>query len=471
MRLNTQTLPQVAAQTPGYDRAQITTGIVHLGVGAFQRAHQAVYIDDLLAKDPQWGIVGASLRSGATAQALNPQDGLYSVTTKSGDGESCRVIGSLQKVITAPDDPEALIAQMAEPSVRIVTMTVTEKGYCFDPSRGELDDTNPDIQHDLDHPNTPRSAPGFLVAALRRRMETKAGPFTVLSCDNLPQNGDVVRKVVTGLARLVDPDLANWIEDNVTFPATMVDRIVPATTPDDKGQVEMALGVTDEWPIVTEPFGQWIIKENFCAGRPDFESVGAILTDDVHPFETMKLRMLNGSHSALAYRGALAGHTTVAQAITDPEIHAFISHMMQHEVAPNLTVPSGIDLAAYQSDLLARFANPTLNHLLLQIATDGSQKLPQRILDPIRDRIALGQSFDSLAQGVAYWIRFITTRNGDGYLFPLNDPLAADLRPDTINSGEHEEYLLRNTRVFGHDLPQSEPFMTAVQHALSNISL
>ena len=185
MRLNAQTLSQANAQIPGYDRTKITTGIVHLGVGAFQRAHQAVYIDDLLADDPNWGVVGASLRSAATAQALNPQDGLYSVTTKSGDGESCRVIGSLQKVITAPDDPEALIGQMAEPNVRIVTLTVTEKGYCFDPSRDDLDDTNPDIQHDLDHPNTPRSAPGFLVAALRRRMETKAGPFTVLSCDTV----------------------------------------------------------------------------------------------------------------------------------------------------------------------------------------------------------------------------------------------------------------------------------------------
>ncbi|MEP6065857.1 MAG: mannitol dehydrogenase family protein [Paracoccaceae bacterium] len=469
MKLNTQTLPQIAAQTPGYDRAQITTGIVHLGVGAFQRAHQAVYVDDLLTNDPRWGIVGASLRSAATAQALNPQDGLYSVTTKSGDGESCRVVGSLQKVITAPDDPEALIVQMAEPNVRIVTMTVTEKGYCFDPSRDELDDTNPDIQHDLNHPNTPRSAPGFLVAALRRRMETKAGPFTVLSCDNLPQNGDVTRKVVTGLAQQIDPVLAKWIKDNVTFPATMVDRIVPATTPDDKIQVANALGVTDEWPIVTEPFGQWVIEDNFCAGRPDFESVGAILTDDVHPFETMKLRMLNGSHSALAYRGALAGHTTVAQAIADPEIHAFISDMMQHEVAPNLNVPSGIDLAVYQSDLLARFSNPSLNHSLLQIATDGSQKLPQRILDPIRDRIAQGQSFDGLAQGVAYWIRFVTARQGNEYLFSLNDPLAEDLRPNDIKLGEHSESLLKNTRIFGHDLPKSEPFMTAVLGALSKL--
>ena len=379
------------------------------------------------------------------------------------------MIGSLQKVITAPDDPEALIAQMAEPNVRIVTLTVTEKGYCFDPSRGELDDTNPDIQHDLDHPNTPRSAPGFLVAALRRRMETKAGPFTVLSCDNLPQNGEVTNKVVTGLARLIDPDLANWIENNVTYPATMVDRIVPATTPDDKVQVAKALGVTDEWPIVTEPFGQWVIEDNFCAGRPDFESVGAILTDDVHPFETMKLRMLNGSHSALAYRGALAGHSTVAQAIADPEIQAFVKDMMQLEIAPCLNVPSGIDLAAYQSDLLARFANPSLNHSLLQIATDGSQKLPQRILDSIRDRLAQNEPFDRLAQSVAYWLRFVTKKEGNEYLFPLNDPLAADLRPDGLKTEDHESFLLRNSRIFGQDLPQSAIFLAAVRKALKEL--
>ncbi len=466
MRLGNLTLPKVTAQTPNYDRAHIQTGIVHLGVGAFQRAHQAVYIDDLLANDPHWGIVGASLRSRATADALNPQNGLYSVTTKSGKTQSCRVVGSLQKVITAPLDPEALIAHMADPNVRIVSLTVTEKGYCYDPSSGGLDTQNHDIQHDVRHPHTPKTAPGFLVAALRRRMDMKVAPFTVLSCDNLPNNGDVAQKVVTGLARLIDPNLADWIEDGVTFPATMVDRIVPATTPADKAKAAAVLGVTDAWPIVTEPFGQWVIEDNFCADRPDFASVGAIMTNDVHPFETMKLRLLNGSHSALAYRGLLAGYETVAQAIADPTIRAFIADMMAHEVAPSLTAPSGIDLVGYQSDLLERFANPSLNHSLLQIAADGSQKLPQRILDPIRDRLARGEPFERLSQVVAFWLRFVTMRQENGYQFPLDDPMAADLRPTDEMNGAHMTSLLQNRRIFGPDLTKSETFLTAVQTAL-----
>ncbi len=461
MNLTNASLAVLPVQTPAYDRKGVTTGIVHLGLGAFHRAHQAVYVDDVLTQDQSWGIVGASLRSDDAARALNPQNGLYSVVTKSASGSQCRVIGSLNHVLCAADDPDALISQMADPQVRIVSLTITEKGYCRNASGDGLDPDHPDIQYDLQNPNRPRSALGYITAALSKRKLSGAGPFTVLSCDNLPDNGATTQRVVLQLARLIDSGLADWIRDHVTFPGTMVDRIVPATTDADREDTKTLLGVADAWPIVTEPFGQWVIEDHFCAGRPQFDHPDIILTQDVRPFETMKLRLLNGSHSALAYLGLLAGHKTVAQAMEDPAIADFVAALMRDEIAPTLNVPANIRLKDYRAALVARFKNPALQHALIQIAMDGSQKIPQRILSPIRDRISKGHTFDRLAHVIAGWLRFVAAKEAGEYCFPLQDPMADTLRAQPV------ETLIKTEKIFG-ELASSPTFTRTIMQVYQN---
>lgn len=463
MRLNNQSINTVHVRVPDYDRSHIKTGIIHLGVGAFHRGHQAVYVDDLLADDPEWGIVGASLRSRQTADVLNSQDGLYTLITKGGPQPEFRIIGSIREVISAAQQGNALHEHLLNPDVRIVTLTITEKGYCHVPATRQIDLDNTDIQHDISTPAQPRTAPGYLVAAIRERRAAGSPPFTVLSCDNLLENGSLIKHVVIALARIQDPALACWIEQNVTFPCTMVDRIVPAAA---KAETTLARGHTglDDWlPVVTEPFCQWVIEDNFCSGRPAFESAGATLTNNVVPFEKMKLRLLNGSHSALAYLGLLRGHATVDQAIADEAIRSFIQAMMGDEVSDTLIAPPGVDLVHYQKALLERFANPNLKHSLLQIASDGSQKLPQRILEPIRERMQNGQPFPRLAKVVAAWARFVGARDGSTFRFPINDPLESKLRAlvTQSTSGSSLE-LLRCREIFGDDLSSSAEFREAV---------
>src|SRR5438034_3200798 len=303
---------------PAYDRSGLTPGIVHLGIGAFHRAHQAVVIDDLLADGAtDWGIVGASLRSPETRDALAPQDCLYTLAIRSGAGTDHRIIGSVLACEVATEKPGQLITRLANPATRIVSLTVTEKGYCHTPQTGDLHEYHPDIIHDLQNPGTPRSAIGFLVAALARRRIAGAAPFTVLSCDNLTANGQTVGRIVTQFAALRSRNLAKWIETEVAFPSTMVDRIVPEATDLDRSEVSSALGMTDAWPVVTETLTLLIVEDRLTAGRPDIETAGVQLVSDVTPFEHMKLRLLNASHSALAYLGYLAGHETIASTMTD----------------------------------------------------------------------------------------------------------------------------------------------------------
>jgi len=338
---------------PAYDVGAVRVGIVHLGIGAFHRAHQAVYVDDRLAAgETGWGVCGVSLRSPETAEALAPQDGLYTLCVRSGSGERTRVIGSVRRLLVAPHDPAALIDAMSDPAVRIVSLTVTEKGYCHDP------------------------APCVLVEALRRRRAAGVKPFTVLCCDNLPENGRTVGRVLAQFAALRDPDLRRWVENEVAFPSTMVDRIVPATSEADRAAVEARLGVSDAWPVMTEPFTQWVIEDRFGDGRPRFEDAGAELVADVAPYELMKLRLLNGSHSTIAYLGYLAGYETVSDVMADPAFVRLVQGLMDEEVTPTLALPPGADLAGYKRSLLERFANPALKHRTWQIAMDGSQKLP-----------------------------------------------------------------------------------------------
>ncbi|THF56484.1 mannitol dehydrogenase family protein [Mesorhizobium composti] len=449
------------------------TGIVHIGIGAFHRAHQAVYTDAVLADgDLDWGIVGASLRSADTRDALAPQDGLYTVAARDGGGERLSVIGSSAGLLVAPENPQALLAAMTDPQVRIVSLTVTEKGYCHSPASGELDEAHPDIRHDFASPNLPRSAIGFIVEAIARRRAAGVRPFTLLSCDNLPANGRTLKRVVSRFAALRDADLGRFVAGEIVCPSTMVDRIVPATTDADRAAVSRALGMEDAWPIMTEPFSQWVIEDDFPAGRPAWEMVGATFVSDVDPYELMKLRLLNGSHSTLAYLGYLAGHETVSDTMAAPGFATLVRSMMDEEVTPTLPRLPGIDLEAYKADLLARFRNPALRHRTWQIAMDGSQKLPQRLLGTIRDRIAAGAPFAKLALGVAAWIRYAAGTDEKGARIDVRDPLAETMRERTegcASAAELTAAFLELEQVFGLDLPANPHFVAAVEAALDDL--
>ncbi len=452
-----------SVRTPGYDRSAVRPGMVHLGIGAFQRAHQAVYLDDCLAIDPQWGIVGASLRRPDTADALNPQDGLYTLAVREGDNVQARIVGSVCEVLCSPGNAPVLAA-LAAPETRMATLTVTEKAYCRNPASGDLDTDHPGIKSDLATGGL-ATVPGLLTAALARRRELGLPPISVVSCDNLPANGQTLKTIVTQFAELQDPELARWIEREIGFPSTMVDRIVPATTDEDRAQIEALIGCRDAWPVVTEPFSQWVVEDCFAGGRPPLDQVGVIMADDVEPFELMKLRLLNGSHSALAYLGVFAGHETVSDAVSDPVLHAYLEAMMKEEIKPTVEVP-GVDLDAYIQSLLDRFSNAALKHRTMQIAMDGSQKIPQRLLGTIRDCRAAGAPHDRLLLAVAAWVRHLSGAGPQGGRYAIDDPMAdsltgiADRMLPDIDS--FAEAVLDLQAVFGADLSGDAQFRSAV---------
>jgi fructuronate reductase len=461
-----------AIKRPAYDRAAVTTGIVHLGIGAFHRAHQAVYTDDVLADDSSWGIVAASLRSPATRDALRPQGGLYTLAVRAANGESLRVIGSVNDVMVVPEERERLLAAMASPSVRIVSLTITEKGYCHDPASGALNEAHPDIRHDLAHPHAPRTAPGLIIEALAMRRGAGVPPFTVFTCDNLPSNGHVAKRILDRFAALRDLDLGAYVAGEVACPSTMVDRITPATTDEDRASIAGKLGVWDAWPVLTEPFSQWVIEDRFPSGRPAWETAGAELVADVAPYELMKLRLLNGAHSTLAYLGYLAGHELISGAMADQAFEQLARGVME-EATPTLSVPPGVDLAAYKNALIERFRNPALKHRTWQICMDGSQKLPQRLLGSIRDCLRLGTPFDRLALGVAAWMRYVTGIDEAGRPIDVRDPLAAKLRATADDAGPSParlaQALIGVEVVFGKDLAADPRFAAAVTKQLGRI--
>ena len=462
-----------SVRRPHYDRRAVTTGIVHLGVGAFHRAHQAVYTDDVLAQDPSWGIVAASLRSPETYDALAPQDSLYTVSVRSQAGEDLRLVGAIQRIIVAPRAQDDLLDVMTDPQTRIVSLTVTEKGYCHDPATGALNEAHPDVVHDLAHPGAPRSALGFIIEALRRRRAKGVPSFTVLSCDNLPSNGRTVRQVLTRFAELGDPEFGRFVADEVSCPSTMVDRIVPATMDEDRKRISNALSASDAWPVVTEPFTQWVIEDRFPQGRPAWENAGAEFVADVEPYEHMKLRLLNGSHSTLAYLGYLSGYETVADTMADPAFVRLIEGLMDEEVAPTLHMPPGADLTSYKKALIERFRNPALKHRTWQIAMDGSQKLPQRLLGTVRDRLRDHASIARLSLGVAAWMRYVTGIDEKGAPIDVRDPMAARLRELADGAGGSAENLagaLFGVReIFGDDLPKDLRFTAAVTANLARL--
>jgi len=453
-------------QRPDYEIAKVGVGIVHLGLGAFHRAHQAMYTDELLRTDARWGICGVSLKTPRATEPLAAQDGLYTALEKSTEGRRARVVGAVREALFLGSERARVIARLADPAVRIVTLTVTEKGYCHDPATGRLNLAHPDVVHDLAHPEAAASAPGLLVAGLAARRDAGTGALTVVCCDNLPHNGRVVEGIVATFAQARDPALADWIGRHVAFPSTMVDRIVPATTAADVAEVSELLGVADAVPVVFEPFRQWVIEDRFAAARPAWEDAGAQFVGDVAPFETMKLRLLNGSHSTLAYLGFLAGHDFIWQASSDPELARLVERQMVEEIVPTLVCPPGTDLTAYCRQLMTRFRNPALPHRTQQIAMDGSQKLPQRLLDTIRDRRASGGSIAHLTLAVAGWIRYASGTDEQGRPIAVSDPMAPEfVRIVTAAAGDPARMaagFLDLAAVFGADLSADPAFRSAV---------
>ncbi len=413
-------LPRLSRSAPA-PRA----GIVHLGLGAFFRAHGALHVAEAMAASGgDWGILGASLQSPRIRDAIAPQGYAYTAVEAGPSGDRARIVEVINIVLVAPEDPQALIDAMANPAIRIVTLTVTEKGYCHNPATGALNLGHPDICHDLSN-SLPRSAPGFLVRALAVRRAQGLRPFTVLSCDNLPHNGAVARGVVLDLARALDPALAGWIGAEGRFPSTMVDRIVPATQPADLARASHLTSFYDAAPVIHEPFRQWVIEDDFVDNaRPDFAAAGAQMVHEVAPFELMKLRMLNGTHSALAYLGYLAGHETIAETVADPVFAGFVQRLWTQEIIPTLTPPPATDLTAYATTLLVRYQNPAIRHRTWQIAMDGSQKLPQRILATL----AAGRPSPGLCLAVAAWMRYVGGTDEHGQPIDVRDPIATDLR-------------------------------------------
>ncbi len=452
---------------PQYDRSKLVSRIVHLGFGAFHRAHQAVYAD-ILANEhgSDWGYCEVNLIGGEQQIAdLKQQDNLYSVAEMSADAWHCRVVGVVKDAIHAQvDGLEAVFTAMTQPEVAIVSLTVTEKGYCHTPATGTILLDHPLIAHDLANPQQPKSAPGVIVEALARRKAAGLPAFSVMSCDNMPENGHVTRNVITAYAQAINPELAAWIETHVTFPSTMVDRIVPAATAETLEQVAKATGVADPVAIACEPFRQWVIEDNFVAGRPEWEKAGAELVKDVLPYEEMKLRMLNGSHSFLAYLGYLAGYQHISECMLDENYRRTAHALMLQEQAPTLKV-QGVDLAKYADSLIARYTNPALRHRTWQIAMDGSQKLPQRWLDSIRWHLANGSKFDLLALGVAGWMRYVGGVDEQGNTIEVSDPLLSAIQQAVSASQEGEtrvKALLGLKTIFGEDLPANEKFVAQV---------
>jgi len=425
------TLPSAVA-TPAYDRAAISTGIVHFGVGGFHRAHQAMYVDALLARGfSEWGICGVGVLEfdRAMRDALQAQDNLYTLVTSAPDGtREARVIGSIHEYLFAPDDPEAVLRRLAHPRTRIVSLTITEGGYSVDDATGEFDPRDPLTLRDLEQESGPPSSVlGYITAGLARRREAGAPPFTVMSCDNIQGNGHVMRTALLGFAGRKDSDLATWIAGNVAFPNSMVDRITPVTTDEIRAMVRDEYGIEDRWPVHAESFTQWVLEDTFPAGRPPYEDVGVQMVDDVEPYELMKLRLLNASHQAIGHLGLLAGYEWVHDAVREPLFSDFLLDYMRIEAIPTLQPVPGIDLEAYCRELIARFGNENVRDTLARLVVDGSDRIPKFLLPVLRHQLDTGGDFRRCALVLAAWSRFLEGVGENGAPMPINDRRSAEL--------------------------------------------
>jgi mannitol-1-phosphate/altronate dehydrogenase len=471
--LNNATLATFGHQVavPTYLRDELRRSIVHLGVGGFHRAHQALYLDDLAERgiSMEWGERGVGLLPGdrRTAEALIPQDCLYTLVERSAERDTARIIGALGGYVFAPANPSAVLDLLVDPATRIVTLTITEGGYLVDDTTGVFDADNPTVRDDTDS-DAPRTAFGYLCSALLKRRAAGTPPFSVLSCDNLQGNGRVARTAVVSFAGLRDERLAAWIDSNVAFPNAMVDRITPQTTDDDRAMVAEVFGVTDAWPVVTEPFRQWVIEDTFTFGRPPLEEVGAQIVPDVHPYETMKLRLLNGSHQALAYLGYLAGHRFVHEAAADPALHRLIERMMDEEVTSLLPAVTGVDLGAYKRSLLERFQNPKIKDTLARLAFGGSDRMPKFLLPSLAEALAQGRPHRLLTLATAGWVRYLRGVDEQGNEIVLQDDRAHELRRLANEGKSDPRPLLSVRRVFG-DLADDDAWVTELSATLREL--
>lgn len=473
--LNNATLARLnkAIATPGYDRSAITTGIVHFGVGGFHRAHQAMYLDALMnqGKALDWGICGVGVMPGdkRMADVMAAQDGLYTLVQKHADDTyEPRVIGSIVDYLFAPDDAEAVIEKMANLTTRIVSLTITEGGYNFHHVTGEFNLANPDVAHDLADGGVPRTPFGLVTEALRRRRERGITPFTVMSCDNIQGNGDVARQMFTAFARHKDTDLGAWITEHVQFPNSMVDRITPVTTDDDKAEVRGRFGIDDAWPVVCEPFTQWVLEDHFNDGRPPYEDVGVQIVDDVMPYELMKLRLLNASHQALAYFGYLAGYRYAHEVCQNQLFADFLMDYMTKEGEPTLSPMPGVDLDDYKQTLIDRFSNPEIRDTLARLCAESSDRIPKWLLPVVREQLEAGGEIKRSAAVVASWARYAEGVDEAGEPIEIVDRLADKLKGVAQHNRDNPVAFIENREVFG-DLVDNERFVAAYTETLRQL--
>ncbi len=439
-------------EVPTYRRSDVTPAVVHFGVGGFHRAHEAAYLDAVLAAgDLGWGIRGVGLmpQDAAARDAASAQEGLYTLVTTAPDGlQHARVIGSLVAYLYGPDDPEAVVEALADPRTRIVSLTITEGGYGVNDATGKFDPQDEATVADLRHDAPPRSVFGYLTAGLQRRRERAIPPFTVVSCDNIQGNGHVARLALVSFARAVDPDLAAWIEQQVAFPSSMVDRITPVTTDETRDAIREQFGIEDRWPVRSESFQQWVIEDNFPMGRPDLASVGVQLVEDVEPYELMKLRLLNASHQAMSYLGLLAGHAWVHDTCQDPLFVAFLRRYMTTEAMPTLRPVAGVDLGEYVDQLIARFGSKAVQDTLERQVVDGSDRLPKFLLPVLREQVAAGGPIRCCALVLAAWSVYLESGLGEAGR-PIADRRRAVLLEAVGREAERPGALLELTEVFG----------------------
>lgn len=452
-----------------YDRAAVKAGILHLGVGGFHRSHQALYLDDLAEKhgDREWGICGVGImpQDAAMNKALNAQDCLYTLVERSGKTSTARIIGSLVEYIFGYEHPGKVFEKLADPAIKIVTMTATEGGYCFDQGTGELDFNHPGIKNDLANPGQPQTIFGYLSEGLKRRRDAGIKPFTVLSCDNLQHNGEVTKRTLLAFCSKKDAELSTWIEANVAFPNCMVDRITPATTDAERDLVRSQYHLEDAFPVVAEPFIQWVVEDTFCNGRPALEKVGVQFTKNVPLYEKMKIRLLNATHSAMGYLGYLCGYRYIYEIAQAEEFKPYLAELMDIEVTPLVGEVPGVNLTDYKKTLMERFANETIKDQALRICMDGSAKMPKFILPSIQEQLERGGPIRRLTLCVASWIRFLNAKDEQGQEIPIVDPQADRLKKVVQEAGKSADPVLALTDIFG-DLGTHEHFAKEVQHLL-----
>ncbi len=457
---------------PAYDRSRVTTGVVHFGVGGFHRAHQAMYHDRLMnaGKALEWGIcgVGVMAADARMKEVLDAQDGLYTLVVKHADGTyEPRVIGAITEYMFAPDDPEAVIEKLAGEATRIVSLTVTEGGYSIDQVTGEFDPAG-DVARDLERGATPRTTFGFVTEALRRRRERGLVPFTVMSCDNLQGNGHLSRQAFTAFARLRDLELGAWVEREVEFPNSMVDRITPVTTDEDRAEVRERFGIDDRWPVVCEPFTQWVLEDAFSLGRPPYEDAGVQVVEDVEPYELMKLRLLNASHQALCYFAYLAGYRLVHEAAQDPLFRAFLRGYMDREATPTLPPVPGVDVDDYKRTLIERFSNPEVRDTIARLCAESSDRIPKWLLPVVREQLDAGGPIERSAAVVASWARYAEGVDEHGEPIEVVDRLADSLMAIARRQREDPDAFIANRQLFG-DLADNPRFVEAYRYALRSL--